>query len=127
MELDVLVLRLLGKQLVDVADERHQVGLAHVHLHLSLVNLSQVHHLVDEAQDSFGIAANRIIDASAVRVVVLLDERLQRRYDERHRRSYLVTDVHEEAQLSVSHLLCVDMLLQAQVVLLLAMASLAIL
>ena len=49
VEQDVLVLRLLGKQRINVVDEAYQVGVAHVQLHLALVNLSQVHHLVDEA------------------------------------------------------------------------------
>ena len=127
MELDVLVFRLLGKQLVDVADEAHQVGFAHVHLHLALVNLSEVHHLVDETQDALCIAADGLVDTTAVRVGVLFDERLQRCQDKRHRRADLMTDVHEEAQFGVGHLLGMDMLLQAQVVLLLAVASLAIL
>ena len=38
-----------------------------------------------------------------------------------------MTDVHEEAQFGVGHLLGMDVLLQAQVVLLLAMASLTVL
>ena len=76
MEQDVLVLRLLGKERVDVANERHQIGLAHAHLHLSLVNLSEVHHLVDESQDTLRIAADGLVDTPAMRVVILFDKRL---------------------------------------------------
>ena len=126
-ELDVLVLGLLGKQRVDVVDECHQVRLAHVHLHLALVNLSEVHHLVDKTQNALCVAPDGLVDATPVRVVIVLDERLQWCHDERHRCTYLMTDVHEEAQLGVSHLLGVDVLLQSQVVLLLAVTALAVL
>ena len=46
---DALGLGLLGKQGVDVTDEGDELGLAHVHLHQSLINLTQVHHLVDKS------------------------------------------------------------------------------
>ena len=121
-ELYVLGLGLLGKERVDVVDKPDEVGFAHVQLHLSLIDLAQVHHLVDESENTLGIAAHGLVEAMALRVVVLFDERLQRCDDERHRRAYLVADVHEEAQLGVGHLLGMDMLLQAQLVLQLALA-----
>lgn len=48
-ELDVLRLRLLGEEGMDISDETNQVCLTHMHLHLSFVNLTEVHHLVDES------------------------------------------------------------------------------
>ena len=45
-EFDVFGLGLLGKQRIDVVYKANQVSFAHVHHHLTLVNLSQVHHLV---------------------------------------------------------------------------------
>ena len=48
-EFDVFGLGLLGKQRVDVIHKANQVGFAHVHHHLTLVNLSQVHHLVNQS------------------------------------------------------------------------------
>ena len=121
-ERDALHLCLVLEEGVDVLHERHEVGLRHVHLHHSLVDLSQVHELVDEAEDALRVAANGLVDAAAVRIVVLLHEREQWCDDERHRRANLVTDVHEEAQLRLTHLLGVYVLLQAQAVLLAAAA-----
>ena len=96
-ELDVLGLGLLGKQGVNVADKTDKVRFAHVHRHLSLVNLSQVHHLVDKSKNTLCITADCLVDTASVWVVVLFDERQQRRDNERHRRAYLVRYVHEEA------------------------------
>ena len=59
---------------MDVTDEGDELGLAHVHLHQSLINLTQVHHLVDKSQDTFGIATDGLVDAATVRVVILFDE-----------------------------------------------------
>ena len=59
---------------VDVVDEAHEITLAHTHLHLSLVNLPEVHHLVDQAEDALGIAADGLVDALALRVFLFLDE-----------------------------------------------------
>ena len=73
-ELYVLSLCLLGKQVVYIAQETDQLRFAHMHLHLSLINLSQIHHLVDESENTFGITANGFIDAATMGIVILLDE-----------------------------------------------------
>ena len=78
VKLNVLALGLLGKQCVDVVDEAHHVGFAHVHLHLSLVNLSQVHHLVDESENTLGITTDGFVNCFAAGIVVVLDKREQR-------------------------------------------------
>ena len=122
-KLYVLGLGLLGKEGVDVVDEADEVGLAHLHLHLSLIDFPQVHHLVDESENALGIAAHGLVEALALRFFILFDERLQGCDDERHRGAYLMTDVHEEAKLGVGHLLSMDMLLQAQLVFQLALAA----
>ena len=116
-ERDLPHLRLVVEEGVDIIDESHEVALAHAHLHLTLVDLPEVHHLVDQAEDALGIAADGLIDTLALRVFLLLDEGEQRRDDERHRGTYLVTDVHEEAEFGLTHLLGMDMSLKAQAVL----------
>ena len=117
---DVLRLGLVSEEFVQVAHKRHEVGFAHVHGHQSLVNLPEVHHLVDEVEYSLSVSLDDFVDAVAGRVGVFLHERQQRRNDERHRRADLVADVHEEAQLGLAHLLGMYVFLQTQAVLLLA-------
>ena len=55
----------MGKECIDVAHKFNQVGFTHAHLHLSLVDFSHVHHLVDEAENTFGIASNGLVYASS--------------------------------------------------------------
>ena len=81
-------------------------------LHLSLVNLAQVHHLVDESQDALGIASHDFVDALLLRVFFALDEREQRCDDECHGRADVVAEVHEKPQFCLAHFLGVDILLQ---------------
>ena len=107
----------MAEEGVDIVDEAHEVLLAHAHLHLALVDLTEVHHLVDEVQDALGVAADGLIDILTLGVVLILDQREQRRDDERHRGAYLVADVHEETQLGLTHLLGMDMSLKTQTVL----------
>ena len=125
-EMDVLGFRLLLEEFVLVADEAHHVGLAHVHHHLSLVDLSEVHHLVDEMEDAFRVLAHHVVDTLPVGVLVFLDEAEQGSEDESERRAYLMADVHEEFQLRLAHLLGVDVFLQQQAVFLLALAVLEV-
>ena len=98
--------------MIFIIDEAYHVGLAHVHRHLSLVYLSEVHHLVDEVEDTLGFPVNQLLDALSDRLLAFLDEGEKRGEDEGERCAYLVTDVHEEAQLSLAHLFGMDMLLQ---------------
>ena len=99
---------------MDVADKIYKVGLLHVHAHHALVNLTQVHHLVDEVDDTLGIALNGLIYALPLWVAVLFHQREQRGNDKRHRGANLMTDIHEEAQLGLAHLLGMDMLLKTE-------------
>ena len=73
-ELDILRLGLLGEQHIYVAHEIDEVGLTHSHLHLSLVNLTEVHHLVNQSQNALGIPADGLVDAAPVWVVVLFHQ-----------------------------------------------------
>ena len=125
-ELDILCLSLLQEEGVDITHEGYELGLTHVHLHLTFVNLTQVHHLVDESENTFGITADGLIDAAAMDVVILLDERHQGRNDQRHWRADFVRDIHEELQLGIGHLLSMDVLLQAQANLFLAVTLVAV-
>ena len=115
---DLLGLGLILEEVVDVLDEAHKVGLRHAHLHLALVNLSEVHHLVDKAEDTLGITLDGLIDIASGGIVVVFEQREQRCDDEGHRGAYLVAHVHEETQLGLAHLLGVDMCLEAEIVLL---------
>ena len=84
---------------------------------LTLVNLAEVHHLVDEPEDTLGITTDSLVDTATMGVVVLFDKRQQRRDDERHRCTYLVGDIHKELELGVGHFLGMDVFLQTQTVL----------
>ena len=121
-QFDVLAPRLHLEERVQVLHERHEVGLAHPHPHLSLLDLPQVHHLVNQVQYALRIALHGLIHPVPVRVGILFDERHDRCEYQCHRCSYLMTDIHEEPQLRLAHLLCMDMLLQSEVRLFLSAA-----
>ena len=70
----LLGLSLILKEVVDILDEGHEVGFRHAHLHLPLINLSEVHHLIDKTQYSLGIAFDGLIHMTTVGVIVILDE-----------------------------------------------------
>ena len=116
-QFDILAACLYLEQRIDVLNERYKVVFAHAHHHLSLLDLPEVHHLVDQVEDTFRVALDGLVDAMPVGIGVFLDERHDRCEDQRHRSADLMTDIHEEAQLGLTHLLGVDMLLQAQVIL----------
>ena len=124
LELDVLGKCLLIEELVFIAHEGYHIRLSHAHHHLSLVNLTKVHHLVDKVQDTFRVLAHDVVDGLSAHILVLLDEREQWGENQRQRRSDLVADIHEEFQLRLAHLLGVDMFLQGEAVFLLALAVL---
>ena len=110
--MDLSVAGLMLEQRVEFLDEAHKVCFPHAHLHLSLVNLAQVHHLVDESQNALGIAAHNLVDAPLLRVFFALDERQQWRDNECHRCADVVAEVHKETQLRLTQFLGMDMLLQ---------------
>ena len=120
---DMLRLSLIAEQRIDILHKVDEVGLLHSHLHHTLVNLPQVHQLVDEVQDSFRIALDGFIDTLTMRVVVFLHQGKQRGDNQRQRSTNLMADVHEEAHFSLTHLLGMDMLLKFQAVLLLALTG----
>ena len=64
---------------------------------------------------------HQVVDALSVRILVFLDEREQWGEEEGERGANLMTDVHEEAQFCLAHLLGMDMLLQDESVFLLAL------
>ena len=125
-ELDALGHRLLAEEFVFIANEGNHIGLAHVHHHLSLVNLSQVHHLVNQVQDSFRVLTHHIVDALSVSVFIFLDQREQRGEDKGQWGTDFVADVHEELQFRFAHLFGMDMLLQYKLIFHLALAMLDI-
>ena len=124
---DLLGVGLMLEERVYFFDKRDEVGFLHVHLHHALVDFPEVHHLVDEVENSLSIALDGFVDAASMRVVVLFHEREQRRDDERHGRTDFVADVHEELQLGFAHLFGVNMLLQLQAVLLFSACLLEVL
>ena len=113
---------LLLEELHLVVDESYHVGFPHVHGHLSLVDFPEVHHLVDEVKDTLGIAAHERIGVLPLWVAVGLDEREQRGDDQGERRADVVADVDEEPKLGLTHLFGMDMLLEREMLLLLALA-----
>ena len=118
-KLNLLGLGLIIKQVVDILGKAYQVGLTHSHLHLTLVDLSQVHHLVNQIENTLGITTDGFVNGFAAGFVVVLDKREQRCENQRHWGADLVTHVHEETQLGLAHLLGMDMGLEAQLILLL--------
>ena len=71
---NLLGLSLIVEEVVDVLYKSYKIGLAHSHLHLALVDLTQVHHLVNQAEYSFCITFDGLIDSPSVGVVIGLDE-----------------------------------------------------
>ena len=121
-KLNVLDAGLLFEERMYIAHKADDVCLTHAHLHLSLVNFAQVHHLVNESQYALSVTAYRLVDTPALRIVVLFDEREQWCDNQCHRGANLMADVHEESQLGIGHFLCVYVFLQSQAVLFLAAA-----
>ncbi|CDD84535.1 unknown [Bacteroides sp. CAG:462] len=95
---------------VEVGDEADDVHAAEVQVHLPLVNLADVHELVDEAEDALGIAVDGVVALLARGIGIARHELLQRTDDERHGCAYLVGYVDEEAHLRLVELFGVDVL-----------------
>ena len=111
---DTLCFRLSFEEHVDILNEGDEVRLRHTQLHLSLVNLTEIHHLIDQAEDTLGITTDGLVDTLLLGILFVLDERQQGRDDQRHRRTDLVTHVHEEAHLGLTQFLSVQVFLQAE-------------
>ena len=71
---DLLGFRLVFEHIVDIVDESNEVGLLHAHLHHTLVDLTEVHHLVNEVEDALRITFDGEVDIMALRVVILFHE-----------------------------------------------------
>ena len=74
LELNFLGFGLILKHIAYVIDKTDEVGLAHSHLHHTLLNLPQVHNLTYEMHDTVGIALYCHICASALWVMILFYE-----------------------------------------------------
>ena len=108
-----LGLGLIVEKVIDILHKLNQVCFPHTHLHLTFVDLTQIHHLVDEVEDALCISLDDDIDAFALGIFFVLYQRKQWSDDKGHRRTNLVTDVHKETQFGVAHFLGMDMFLKA--------------
>ena len=82
----------------DVLDEKDEVGLPEMQLHLSCIDLSQVHYLVDQAVDAQAVAIHQVVGVLAGGVRLVLAQGAQRPHHEGERRPDLVGKVGEQAE-----------------------------
>ena len=61
---------LVGKCIMQVLYEAHDIRFLELELHLAFVYFSDVHKLVDEAQKAFGVAVDYIVTLLAFRIGV---------------------------------------------------------
>ena len=120
-QLYLLGLSLVFEKAVYIVEEPDEVGFLHAHLHHSLVDFPEVHHLVDESEYTLCVAAHSLVDTLPLGVFVFFDERVERCENKCHRCADLMADVHEGAQLGLAQLLGVDMLLEPEPVALLTL------
>ena len=73
-EADLLGGSLMLEEGVDIVDEGHEIGLRHAHQHLTLVDLTEVHHLIDQTQDTLSITADGLVDTPAMGIGLVLDQ-----------------------------------------------------
>src|SRR5574344_2545215 len=118
-EVDVLCLCLLTKQCVYFFGKSDDIRLHHPYRHLSFIYLSHIHHLVDKMQYTFSIAFNGDISAMTMHVIIFFHQGQQGGYDKCHRGTYLMGNIHEEAQFGFTELFGMNMFLQAKAILLL--------
>ena len=67
-------LGLVVEKVIDIFHELDQVCFCHAHLHLAFVNLSQVHHLVDEVENAVCVSFDDLIDAFALWILLVLNQ-----------------------------------------------------
>ena len=94
---DSLHLRLMLKKCVDISDKTHEINFLHTHLHLSLIDLTQIHHLVNQMENTFRISFDRLIDTFLSEISFLFQQRQQWSHNQCHRSPNLMTDIHKEA------------------------------
>ena len=73
-ELNLLSFGLTVKEIVYVLCKTNKIGFAHTHLHLTFVNLSKVHHLVYQTENSLRITPNSLVNALSVRIGIVFDK-----------------------------------------------------
>ena len=73
-ELYLFCLSLIVKEIVDILSKSNKIGFTHTHLHLSFINLSKIHHLVNQAENSFCITPDSLIDALSIRIGIVFDK-----------------------------------------------------
>ena len=73
-ELNLLSFGLTVKEVVYVLCKTNKIGFAHTHLHLSFVNLAEIHHLVYQTENSFSITPNRLINTLSVWISIVFDK-----------------------------------------------------
>ena len=90
--------------------QRNQVGGTEAEFHLTFVNLSYIHQLVDELQKPVGVVIDGAVVFAPLGVGVGGKQPLQRAYYQRHRRANLVRYVDKELQFGLVDFLGVTVL-----------------
>ncbi len=70
----LLRLGLMLEHVVDILGKCDEVSLLHPHLHHALINLTEVHHLVDQVEDALCIALDGEIDIMSLGIAVLFHQ-----------------------------------------------------
>ena len=73
-QIDLLVTSLFSEERAHIIDERNHIRFTHVHSHLSLVDFSQIHHLVDEVEYTLGISSHSLVNMLMVHILILLHQ-----------------------------------------------------
>ena len=69
-ERDVVLASIILEHLIDTLGIGHKVGLLTMQLHLLLINLTHIQNLVNQVQDSLGVAVNGIDVSQRVRILI---------------------------------------------------------
>ena len=98
---DAPALRLVGERCVNPAHERHELARAGVEFHLPVVELAQIHDLVDQPQQPFAVLPHERELLQLALVPDLFPEALYGAQDERKRGFEFVRYVGEETHLDL--------------------------
>ena len=96
MKADFFFTRLAVEQFIHVSHKIHKVHRLHLHHHLSLIYFTQVQNLIDESQNTFRITAHHTVRPLPYFIEVRINKVLKRSYNQCHRRTNLMIEVHEE-------------------------------
>ena len=94
--LNIAALCIGGKHIIDALQKLHQIHRMIVEQELALFNLSHIHHLIDQSKDTLRVLLHQLIVLLTLRILVTTNHLLQRSQNQGHRRTNLMTDVHEE-------------------------------